>query len=102
MKIPPRLVGGSGAVRRAVLQLLGWARSGKPFVSEDDARPVLDEWIDLGYLAEWLGDTLRLGGWSIADKAIPHRSNERIFDWRVAASEAVLVGVLRGENGGSI
>jgi hypothetical protein len=48
MKILPRLVGGSGAVRRAVLQLLGWARSSKPFVSDDDAQPVLDEWIDLG------------------------------------------------------
>jgi hypothetical protein len=48
MKILPRLVGGSGAVRRAVLQLLGWARSGKPFVSDDDAQAVRDEWIDLG------------------------------------------------------
>jgi hypothetical protein len=53
---------------------------------------------DTGYLREWLSDTLMMGGWSIADKAIPHRSNERSFHWRVAASEAVLVGVLRGEN----
>jgi hypothetical protein len=51
-----------------------------------------------GYLREWLGETLRLGGWAIADKAIPHRSQERVFDWRVAASEAVLIGVLRGDN----
>ena len=35
-------------MRRAVLQLLGWARSGKPFASDDDAQAVLDEWIDLG------------------------------------------------------
>jgi hypothetical protein len=48
MKILPRLVGGSGAVRTAVLQLLGWAKSGKPFVSDDDAQATLDEWIDLG------------------------------------------------------
>jgi dsDNA-binding SOS-regulon protein len=48
MKVLPRLVGGSGAVRRAVLQLLGWARSGKPFASETNAQTVLDEWIDLG------------------------------------------------------
>jgi hypothetical protein len=53
---------------------------------------------ETGYLREWLEETLRMGGWSIADKAIPHRSHERIFNWRVAASEAVLVGVLRGEN----
>jgi predicted component of viral defense system (DUF524 family) len=53
---------------------------------------------EIDYLREWLGDTLRMGGWSIADKAIPHRSHERIFDWRVAASEAVLIGILRGEN----
>lgn len=51
-----------------------------------------------GYLRDWLAETLRMGGWSIADKAIPHRSYERAFDWRTAASEAVLVGVLRGEN----
>jgi MrcB-like, N-terminal domain/EVE domain/AAA domain (dynein-related subfamily) len=48
MKILPRLVGGSSAVRHAVMQLLGWARSGKPFASEEDCRSVLEEWIDLG------------------------------------------------------
>jgi len=48
MKVLPRIIGGSGAMRRAVLQLLGWARTGKPFVSEIDAQPVLDEWIDIG------------------------------------------------------
>jgi hypothetical protein len=53
---------------------------------------------ETGYLREWLEETLRMGGWSIAEKAIPHRSHEKAFDWRVAASEAVLVGVLRGEN----
>jgi hypothetical protein len=50
------------------------------------------------YLREWLEETLRIGGWSIADKAIPYRSQERVLNWRIAASEAVLVGVLRGEN----
>ena len=53
---------------------------------------------DTAYLREWLEDTLRLGGWAIADKAIPQWSQERVFDWRIAASEAVLVGVLRGDN----
>jgi 5-methylcytosine-specific restriction enzyme B len=57
MKILPRIVGGTGAVRRAVLQLLGWARSGKPFASEDDAQVVLGEWIDLGRPG-WLSDSV--------------------------------------------
>jgi len=48
MKVLPRLLGGSGAVRRALLQLLGWARSGKPLVTEEEGQSVLDEWIDLG------------------------------------------------------
>jgi uncharacterized protein len=50
------------------------------------------------YLREWLAETLRLGGWAIAEKAIAHRSHERAFDWRVAAAEAVLIGVLRADN----
>lgn len=44
MKLLPRIVGGSGAVRRAVLGLLGWAREGRPLASESDARAVLEEW----------------------------------------------------------
>lgn len=50
------------------------------------------------YLREWLEDILRKGGWSIADKAIPHHSHVKGADWRIAASDSVLVGVLRGEN----
>ena len=48
MKILPRLIGGSGAVRRAVLQLLGWARSGTPFSSDEQAQTVVDEWDEDG------------------------------------------------------
>lgn len=48
MKILPRLIGGSGAVRRAVLQLLGWARSGRPYISDEEAQSVMDEWMDDG------------------------------------------------------
>lgn len=48
MKILPRLIGGSGAVRRAVLQLLGWASSGTPFSSDEQAQTVIDEWDDGG------------------------------------------------------
>lgn len=48
MKILPRLVGGSAAVRKAVLQLLGWAKAGRAFAVEDEAHTVLEEWNDDG------------------------------------------------------
>jgi uncharacterized protein len=53
---------------------------------------------DVGYLREWLHETVKAGGWALADKVIPHRSHERAADWRIAASERVLVGVLRAGN----
>ena len=34
---------------------------------------------------------LKGGGWSIADKIIPHRVQEHAWDWKIAASEVVLV-----------
>jgi hypothetical protein len=46
-------------------------------------------------LKEWILKSLRRGGWSLADKAIASLANERARDWRVAASEPVLIGVLR-------
>jgi len=49
-----------------------------------------------GYLSEWVRSVLTGGGWSIADKIIPHRAQEHAWDWKIAASEVVLVGVLRG------
>jgi len=39
------------------------------------AVPALPE--SCGYLQEWLCRTLRMGGWAIADMAIPYRSHER-------------------------
>jgi hypothetical protein len=36
MKLLPRLAGGSGAIRRVLLQLLGWAVDGKATASDDD------------------------------------------------------------------
>lgn len=55
---------------------------------------------DTQYLSEWLRAVLKQGGWALADKVIPHRSTEQASDWREAASEAVLVGILRsGEKG---
>ncbi|MBD0321051.1 MAG: AAA family ATPase [Gemmatimonadetes bacterium] len=44
MKILPRIAGGSGPVRRAVLGLLGWAHDGRPLRADSDARPLLDAW----------------------------------------------------------
>lgn len=48
MKVPSRIVGGSGAIKRVLLQMLGWARGGKPLVDEDEAGPILDEWRGAG------------------------------------------------------
>ena len=47
------------------------------------------------YLQRWLEGVLRQGGWSIAERAIAHRSQAQLWDWRRAASEPVLIGVLR-------
>jgi hypothetical protein len=44
MKVLPRISGGSGAIRMLLLQMLGWARSGQPLVSEDEAKNILDDW----------------------------------------------------------
>lgn len=55
MKILPRLVGGSSGVRRSVQQLLGWAKSGRPLSSDEEAQTVIDEWIDLGRPGAFVG-----------------------------------------------
>lgn len=44
MKVLPRIVGGSSAVRRAVLQFLSWADAGRPAASEADIQTALDRW----------------------------------------------------------
>ncbi|MHB8772065.1 MAG: DUF2357 domain-containing protein [Syntrophales bacterium] len=49
------------------------------------------------YLREWVQKTLREGGWSIADRVLPHVASEYARAWRTAAAEPVLVGVLRSE-----
>ena len=46
-------------------------------------------------LRDWIGGALRRGGWAIADKAIGSLVGGRARDWRIAASEPVLIGVLR-------
>ena len=51
-----------------------------------------------GYVREWLYSTLHRGGWALADRAIEHRAREGARNWREAAAETVLVGVLRSED----
>ena len=50
------------------------------------------------YLSEWLQKTLKQGGWSIAERAIRNVADDRMHDWRQAATEAVLVATLRDSN----
>jgi len=44
MKILPRIVGGSSAIRKCVFGLLGWAHTGVAFQSDDEANSILDSW----------------------------------------------------------
>lgn len=44
MKVLPRIAGGSGPIRKLILQLLGWSWSGTSFQNEDAAEDVLSEW----------------------------------------------------------
>ncbi|MEM7312702.1 MAG: hypothetical protein AAF497_06090, partial [Planctomycetota bacterium] len=50
---------------------------------------------NLNLLREWLLSVLQQGGWSMADQAIPSIANEQAREWQIAATEFVLVGVLR-------
>jgi predicted component of viral defense system (DUF524 family) len=49
-------------------------------------------------LREWLLSAFREGGWALADKVIPHAVERQASDWRDAANEPVLVGVLSSRN----
>ena len=49
------------------------------------------------YLRKWLRKMLNQGGWSLAKKAIRNVSDEKDEDWRKAASEYVLIGILRSK-----
>ncbi len=57
------------------------------------AIPVLPS--NTAFLKEWLLSAVREGGWSMADRAIANTVDQRARDWRIAASEPVLVGTLR-------
>ncbi len=47
MKVLPRIAGGSGVIRKLVLQLLGWS-SGTEFTEPEDADGLISEWSKLG------------------------------------------------------
>lgn len=47
------------------------------------------------YVEGWLARVLRRGGWTLADRTVPHRLWEWSREWRVAASEPVLLAMLR-------
>lgn len=57
------------------------------------AIPVLPS--NTALLKEWLLSAVREGGWSMADRAIASLADAQARDWRIAASEPVLVGTLR-------
>ncbi len=48
MKLLPRIAGGSDAVRRALLGLLGWAGAGRGPLTEAGARALLEAWEEAG------------------------------------------------------
>jgi len=44
MKVLPRIAGGSNAIRKLLLQLMGWAHDGVPLEDEQRATPLLEHW----------------------------------------------------------
>ena len=50
------------------------------------------------YLEDWLRTVLHQGGWDLADRVIPHVASDQLMNWRIAASEIVLVAPLRPDN----
>jgi uncharacterized protein len=60
------------------------------------AIPLLPDSTD--YLEKWLCTAMQQGGWDLTDRAIPYSTMERAADWRKAASEPVLLAVLRDKN----
>jgi uncharacterized protein len=51
------------------------------------------------YLEHWLRSALSRGAWALADRAIDHTSSQKAADWKRAATDAVLIGVLRSPPG---
>ncbi len=52
---------------------------------------------EMDHVEEWLRGILRQSGWSIAERAIPHVTYEKLRSWREASKEVVLVGTLKAD-----
>lgn len=50
------------------------------------------------YVREWLRNSLKMGGFSIAEHTLPHSMYERARDWRLSAAEPVVIGTLSAGN----
>jgi hypothetical protein len=48
MKVLPRIIGGSAAVRRVLLRLLGWATDNGDVSDEERAREIVERWVEAG------------------------------------------------------
>jgi hypothetical protein len=53
----------------------------------------------LALVRQWLRGALADGGWALADLAPRHAAIEQAHGWQRAASQPVLIGVLRGQRG---
>ena len=51
-----------------------------------------------GYVREWLRNSLKMGGFSIAEHTLPHSIYERARDWRLSVAEPVVIGTLSAGN----
>jgi len=47
------------------------------------------------YLKHWLTSVLHQGSWDFADRVVSHLATDQLNNWRIAASETVLVAPLR-------
>lgn len=47
MKVLPRLIGGSPALRTCLLSMLGWTAFGAPFTEPSEARDLVNQWVKL-------------------------------------------------------
>ena len=75
MKILPRLVGGSNAIRTTLIGLLGMAKAGRRFTNDSDANEVVEAWNKNGR-----NDT-------VEDAAFPHTAARLCLMWDRLESE---------------
>jgi 5-methylcytosine-specific restriction protein B len=75
MKILPRIVGGSNAIRQVILRFLGWAVDGKPLQMEEDAQQ---------FLTQWESETRPL---ALAEAKYPHTAARLCLMWERLLNE---------------